>query len=653
VRTEAFTTQDEASVRRRAARWLRPLMVAALLLRGLDAFAEPAQGSGSHKAQKVDRYLAQQLAAGDDGDEQVIVTVKPGAKAKALRKLQAGGAKVNGDLKQVGALSARLSRKQLRQLAEDSDIVNISTDGPVKADGVVGGLYGPALNATYSLRRTLGIDRVGINNPLDGTGVTVAVIDSGIYRSGDFGNRIVGFVDFTGATSWTSVDPYGHGTHVAGTIGGGASEVPGIASDVRFISLRVLDAEGVGTTSNVIRALQWAVENRVSRSIDIINLSLGHPIYEPAASDPLVQAVESAVRAGIVVVVSAGNVGRNPVTLEPGYGGIASPGNAPSAITVGAVRTQNTTRRTDDLMAEYSSRGPTWYDAFAKPDVVAPGHRILAASDTSMKLYSDYPTLRGPNYNRGKQYLYLSGTSMSAAVTSGTVALLLESSKQRFGVKPSPNTVKAMLMSSAFTMADADGAQYDLLTQGAGALNGGGLLALAASIDPRRPTGTSWLVAGVNEFTMIDGQVLPWARNIVWGDNLVWGDALYTHYAMWNDNIVWGDSDNIVWSDSLRVLTQATNIVWSDAARWASNIVWGDNLVWSDSDNIVWSDDDNIVWSDGDNIVWSDLDNIVWSDSDNIVWSDGDNIVWSDTFESLTDSVLGVTESVLGVLGLK
>jgi serine protease AprX len=594
-------------------------MVAALLLRGLDAFA--ADGPG-HKGKdwKLDAYLQHQAHKRGRGAEQVIVTLKPGVKAKDLLKLQRKGLQIDSELRQ-GVVTGKLPRGLLKKVADDSAVLNISHDSPVHGDGLVANLTGTALNSTFTLRRTLGIDKATTASALNGAGITVAVIDSGIYRQADFDNRIAGFVDFTGGLSLTSVDPYGHGTHIAGTIGGGASEVPGIAKEVKLISLRVLDANGAGTTSNVIRAVQWAIDHRVSKSIDIINLSLGHPIYESVATDPLVQAVEAAVRAGIVVVVSAGNVGRNPETLEAGYGGIASPGNAPSAITVGSVRTQNTTRRTDDLVAEYSSRGPSWYDALPKPDVVAPGHRILAAADSTQKLYTDYPTLRGPNYNRGKQYLYLSGTSMAAAVTSGTVALLLEQSKQRFGIKPSPNTVKAMLMATAFGMADADNVAYDVLTQGAGGLNGGGALTLSSAIDPRRPVGSSWQVAGVSEFTTIDGQAIPWAQNIVWGDNIVWSDAILTHYAMW-DNIVWGDSDNIVWSDSLRVLTQASNIVWSDAVSWLDNIVWGDNLVWSDLDNIVWSDDDNIVWSDGDNIVWSDLDNIVWSDNDNIVWSD-------------------------------
>ena len=110
------------------------------------------------------------------------------------------------------------------------------------------------------------------------------------------------------------------------------------------------------------------------------------------------QAVEAAVRAGIVVVASAGNVGVNATTGLVGYAGITSPGNAPSAITVGAVKTLDTTTRTDDVVADYSSRGPTWYDAYAKPDLVAPGHRLLAAATSAQYLYSNYPTLRGPVY---------------------------------------------------------------------------------------------------------------------------------------------------------------------------------------------------------------------------------------------------------------
>jgi serine protease AprX len=163
----------------------------------------------------------------------------------------------------------------------------------------------------------------------------------------------------------------------------------------------------------VINAIEFAVDTR-SYDVDVINLSLGHPIYEPADTDPLVQAVEAAVREGIVVVTAAGNFGTNPETGQVGYGGITSPGNAPSAITVGSIRTFDTTSRADDMVAEYSSRGPTWYDAYAKPDIVAPGHRLLASANAAQKLYIDYPSLRVTI--DGQSYMKLSGTSMATGV---------------------------------------------------------------------------------------------------------------------------------------------------------------------------------------------------------------------------------------------
>ena len=177
-------------------------------------------------------------------------------------------------------------------------------------------------------------------------------------------------------------DAYGHGTHVAGLIG---SRFVGVAPNVRLIGLKVLDAKGQGRTSDVLRAIQFAIDNKDALGIRVVNLSLGHPVYEPAASDPLVQAVESAVRAGLVVVTSAGNFGVNPATRLPGYAGLTSPGNAPSALTVGAVQTFDTPSRADDRIAPYSSRGPSWYDGFAKPDVAAPGHGLLSIARSGQR----------------------------------------------------------------------------------------------------------------------------------------------------------------------------------------------------------------------------------------------------------------------------
>ncbi len=207
--------------------------------------------------------------------------------------------------------------------------------------------------------------------------------------------RITGFFDFTNGQNGAAVAPYddyGHGTHVAGLVGSSGIlsnyEFQGIAPSVHFVGLKVLDGTGAGSTSDVIAALQYVTANKADLNIHIVNMSLGHPIYAPAADDPLVQAVQEATAAGLIVVTSAGNIGRNEVTGLPGYAGITSPCNAPSAICVGAANTKNTVTRDDDVVAPYSSRGPSWYDGAVKPDVIAPGHKLKSDTDVTSYLYT-------------------------------------------------------------------------------------------------------------------------------------------------------------------------------------------------------------------------------------------------------------------------
>src|SRR5262249_27174248 len=147
----------------------------------------------------------------------------------------------------------------------------------------------------------------------DGTGIGVAVIDSGIFDIPDLDNaskksRIVYSQDFVGKPA---IDQYGHGTHVAGIVGGNGvnstgSEYTytfrGIAPNVNLINLRVLDQYGQGTESAVIAAIQTAIALKSTYNIGVINLSLGRPVYETYTLDPLCQAVEQAWNAGIVVV---------------------------------------------------------------------------------------------------------------------------------------------------------------------------------------------------------------------------------------------------------------------------------------------------------------------------------------------------------------
>jgi serine protease AprX len=347
-----------------------------------------------------------------------------------------------------GATALDLTRAELEALARDSSVVHISKDLPVVADMAV---TNKVTRADSVWQGTSGLLLgIGGTPSYQGAGIGVAVLDSGISAHSAIGSRVVARVNMVSTEPGVTGDPFGHGTHVAGMIGGAGSAASkvttaysgGSAPAVRFIDIRVLGRTGMGYTSDVLAGIDWAIANRTKYGIRVLNLSIGHAVAEPAATDPLCIAVERAVKAGLVVVASAGNYGLTS-TGAPVLGGITSPGNTPAAITVGATDTNGTASTSDDKVAPYSSRGPTRYDLAVKPDVVAPGTRIVSLESAGSYLASTYPQwhVAGSGTNG---YLRLSGTSMATGVVSGGVALLLNA-------RPSmtPAQVKTVLQTGA------------------------------------------------------------------------------------------------------------------------------------------------------------------------------------------------------------
>jgi serine protease AprX len=513
----------------------------------------------------------------------VIVTTRPGATLRVEKKLRHRGRRVSSRFVLLDAVAARVRVEDLASLEADPDVIRISAD-----TRVIGHAVTSDAGAAAAITSAAALGSAG--SGWTGAGVGIAVIDSGLKRNGDF-TRLE-FYDFT-ARARDADDEYGHGTHISGLIGSKGTlskgAYAGVAPNARIVSLRVLDSRGQGFTSDVIAAIEFAVVNRQALGVDVLNLSLGHPIFEPAATDPLVRAVEAAVEAGIVVVVSAGNVGRSLENGIPGYAGILSPANAPSAITVGALDTMNTARFEDDFVAAYSSRGPTWYDGHAKPDVVAPGHNLVSDAAVDSTLYVQHPERRiALSGSERARFFRMSGTSMAAGVTSGVVALLIEAGRSVTGSAPTPDTVKQILAYSALPLTGVD-----RLTQGHGAVNAAGALDLLLAVASSAGAPVEEAASQIVRATTIEGVSWPW--------------------------------------NQATVLDQA--MVWGNVELWASAVVWGSAMVWGNDDAMVWGNEDAMVWGNDDAMVWGNLDDaMVWGNNDDaMVWGNEDAMVWGNT----------------------
>ncbi len=309
--------------------------------------------------------------------------ILPGSPDAVQALIQRHGLKVERRLRSGAVVS--VDQATMASLAADPAVSALAADRPVYST------MSTTTEATGAQQVWAGLDAVG---RYTGQGITVGIIDSGIAPRTELRDRVAVNVDFVDGARGAGRDFYGHGTHIAGIIAGNSvlpGGVRGMAPGARLINLRVLAADGSGQSSDVIEAIDWAIENKARYNLRVLNVSLGHPAMEAAADDPLVQAVERAVRAGIVVICSSGNLGKHPVTGQPIVGAISSPGNSPSVITVGALNTKGTPQRSDDEVASYSSRGPTYGDGFVKPDLVAPGNKIISLAAPGLEAVAGAP----------------------------------------------------------------------------------------------------------------------------------------------------------------------------------------------------------------------------------------------------------------------
>jgi serine protease AprX len=394
--------------------------------------------------------VAAALPATAAASDEYVVTRTPALGDVAARDaIAAAGGRVTRDLHIIDGYGARLSRPAAARLRRTAGVAAVVRNARMSTSAATTtSLSGSTLLTAFN--QSLGTDRVWAS--ATGKNIGVAVIDTGIagnlsdFRTAqkDATSRVIASV-VTNPHATSAGDGYGHGTHVAGLIAGNGfyrsltdplfGKYVGTAPDAKLISIKASDEDGNATVLDVIYGLQFAVDNRGTYGIRVVNLSLESATAQSARLDPLDAAVEAAWLHGLVVVAAAGNRGTAADSVS------YAPGNDPYAISIGAVDDLGTKNTKDDLLAGWSSRGTT-QDGYRKPEVLAPGARLVSVLAPGSDFSRECPTCIVSG-----EYIRLGGTSMAAAVTSGVVADLLQ-------LHPTwtPDQVKAVLIGTARTV---------------------------------------------------------------------------------------------------------------------------------------------------------------------------------------------------------
>lgn len=430
-------------------RWWSVMMAIGLCLALVASLMQQPGGVGTGSALRVQPYLLDMARRTPDVRVSTIIQTagQPEVVRAAVARL---GGEVTSSIDMIRALVVTLPARAVLELGRLPDVRWISYDAPMTSSSCGACVDVSRLQAAYI--KTIGADRVWNELGYTGKGIGVAVLDSGINDQADLytidgRNRIVAAVYFNQGYNQNPYDQYGHGNHVAGIIGGNGRQSRGaylgVAPDVNLINVKVLDEQGYTSMARVLDGLQWIYNNHQRYNIRVVNLSLNSGIPESYHVNPVNAALELLWFHKIVVVVSAGNRAGEA---------LASPANDPFVITVGATDDRGTTSLSDDTLAPFSAYGVS-SDGVAKPDLVAPGTNIVSSIGIAgTELQRKYPS-----HIVNDLYFRMSGTSMSAPMVAGTVALLLQKEPHL-----TPDQVKYRLLSTArrFDSAQRTGAGY-------------------------------------------------------------------------------------------------------------------------------------------------------------------------------------------------
>ncbi len=436
-----------------------------------------------------------------------IVRAVPGALGPMTERVEQLGGKVTHTLGIIDAVAVEAPPGVVAQLRRDARVREVTENGRVELASTT---YDPTSDTGSMLSVSTVTGTRQQWKSYTGKGVDIALIDSGVTQVEGLAtaDKVVYGPDLSfesQSPDTRNLDTFGHGTHMAGIIAGkdtGANPASptstqflGMAPDARIVSVKVADAYGATDVSQVIAGIDWVVQhkNDPGFNIRVLNLSFGTPSTQSHLLDPLAHAAEQAWHKGIVVVASAGNDGT-------GSGKLLNPAQNPYVLAVGAEQSQGTKGISDDTIPDFSTRG----DGARNPDVVAPG-----ASIQSLRVPGSWIDTQYPGGYINERYFRGSGTSQSAAVVSGAVALLLQ---QRPGL--TPDQVKFLLRGNAVALTSAD-----LQAQGKGLLKTDKTLAAAtpqsAAQTWTRSSGSGMLDGARGDAKLVlDGVTLDGERDI-------------------------------------------------------------------------------------------------------------------------------------------